>query len=548
MHLPWAAYLACGCWVAIVAKSESLTRRDYFLIWLASALCWLALLQGIRLAFWPLYAGWVALSLYLAVYLPLFVGLARTLHHKHHLSLPIAVAVVWVGCELVRAYFATGFAACMLAHSQTPWPGMLQIASHFGSYGVSFLVMMLSAVGYQWCAVIGSRWQWFKTEDPKGHWTTRLINTLVVAGIVLISLTYDRSYRDWIESQTPIKPLGHILLIQENMPTIFDGDFSDSQIGWQRYEQQTTIAARSINRTEKVDLVVWPESTFNGGIPRLDWDQSPGVPREFEESESEFEYRFSRINANHQVKLNRIFSSFAGDIPFFLVGSDVLKVRNGKLSRFNAALWIDPKNPQAVDYYSKGHLVMFGEYIPVVSWFPDLLAVFGMGQIESGTDAANWQLQSGAILSPTICFENVLPHLIRARIAASTQKGNPPDILINITNDGWFRGSSILNHHLANAVLASVENRRPMLVAANNGISAWIDGTGRIQDSIKPLQAGFILAEPIPDGRWGFWQSVGDWPARLLALLAFAPAIDWLIRRVSFRSTKNLRSKPVPRP
>lgn len=483
------------------------------------------------MAFWPLYAGWIALSMYLAVYLPLFVGLSRTLYHRYQVSLPIAVAVVWVGCELVRSYFATGFAACMLAHSQTPWPGMLQIASQFGAYGVSFTVMMMSAVGYQWCAKIGSRYRWIDPSSLKGRGAARLANTIFVVGIVVASFAYDRSYSAWIESQTPIKPLGRILLIQENMPTIFDGDYSDSQIGWQRYEQQTSIAARSLGQDEKVDLVVWPESTFNGGVPRLDWDQSPGIPPEFEESESEFEYRFSKINANHQLKLNRIFSSFSGSPPFFLVGSDVLKVRNGKLERFNAALWIDPKQPDAIDYYAKGHLVMFGEYIPVVSWFPKILAAFGMGQLGSGNEAANWQLTGGAIVSPTICFEDVLPHLVRSRIASSMNKGRPPDFLINITNDGWFRGSSILNHHLANGILAAVENRRPMLISANNGISAWIDGTGRVQNSIAPLQAGFILAEPIPDGRWGLWQAIGDWPARILALFAFAPAVEWLIRR-----------------
>ena len=531
MHFPWAAYLACGCWITLVAKTETISPREYWSIWLASAICWLALLQGIRLAYWPLYAGWIALSLYLAVYLPLFIGLSRTLHHRYRVSLPIAVSVVWVGCELVRAYFATGFAACMLAHSQTPWPGMLQIASQFGAYGVSFLVIMLSAVGYQWIQAIGVHFRWFQAEKVKGNWAVRFVHSAVILALILVSLAYDRSYQAWIDSQKPIKPLGRILLIQEDLPTIFDGDYSDSQIGWQRYEQQTSLAAKSLDPQERVDLVVWPESTFNGGIPRLDWDQSPGVPPEFEESESEFEYRFSKLNSNHQLKLNRIFDSFSGQLPFLLVGSDVLKVRSGKLERYNSALWINPDEPNTVDYYAKGHLVMFGEYIPVVSWFPKLLATFGMGQLASGETAANWHLPSGAVVSPTICFENVLPHVVRSRIAASKSLGNPPDILINITNDGWFRGSSILNHHLANGILAAVENRRPMLIAANHGISAWIDGTGRVQRAWAPLEAGYIDAEPIPDGRWGLWQSIGDWPARILALFAFAPAIEWFSRR-----------------
>ncbi len=51
-----------------------------------------------------------------------------------------------------------------------------------------------------------------------------------------------------------------------------------------------------------------------------------------------------------------------------------------------------------------------------------------------------------------------------------------PDVLVNLTNDGWFWGSSILDLQLDCAVLRAVELRRPFLVAANTGFSAWIDG------------------------------------------------------------------------
>ena len=193
MKLPWAGYLAAACWVAIAAKPCGLTRGDYWRFWFAGCLMWLALLQGVRLAFWPLYAGWIALSLYLAVYLPLFLAMARSLHGTWRVPLPIAVSVAWVGCELIRAYFVTGFAACMLAHSQVPWPWMLPIASVFGSYGVSFLVMFLGAVLYQWIA-----WG-MQTRDatkPDRHrrvalsliaWTALSIATLRVVVLVVAS-------------------------------------------------------------------------------------------------------------------------------------------------------------------------------------------------------------------------------------------------------------------------------------------------------------------------------------------------------------------------
>ena len=83
-------------------------------------------------------------------------------------------------------------------------------------------------------------------------------------------------------------------------------------------------------------------------------------------------------------------------------------------------------------------------------------------------------------LAPNICYETVLPHVIRNQLAALRQEGQEPQILVNVTNDGWFWGSSELEQHLACGVYRTVECRRPMVIAANTGISAWIDADGRI--------------------------------------------------------------------
>jgi apolipoprotein N-acyltransferase len=521
MHLPWAGFVASAFWVAIIAKECPPTRREYWSIWLAGAFMWLALLQGIRLAFWPLYAGWTALSLYLAVYLPMFVGMARGLH-RWHVPLPLAAATAWVGCELIRAYFATGFAACMLAHSQIPWPWMLPIASQFGSYGVSFLVMFIGAILYQW-------WSWFiwdRSElglaDSRRFVFMNSAYSVAALCVVLISLQSMRSHDQWIASQEPIKSLGTVLLIQENMPTQFDGPPDDVIVGWQKYDRQNAIAAAT-NASKGADLVVWPESTFSGGVPWLDAEEHPELPPELELSEADL----GQWKQQLENKLQRIYGPFMPKETKFLLGTDTVKLERGKALKYNSALWFDPKNRDACQYYSKQHLVMFGEYIPIISSFPSLLRSVGLGRLEAGEEPMAWQLSTGATVCPSICFEDVLPHVIHTQIRELKATGKSPDILVNITNDGWFRGSSILDHHLNNAILAAVENRRPMLVAANLGISAWIDGDGRVVRSLPRMEPGSILAEPIPDGRWGWWQSVGDWPARMLAMVSCMPFLIW---------------------
>ena len=98
-------------------------------------------------------------------------------------------------------------------------------------------------------------------------------------------------------------------------------------------------------------------------------------------------------------------------------------------------------------------------------------------------------------IAPNICYETVLSHVIRGQINALAARGEEPNVLVNLTNDGWFWGSSELDMHLACGVFRAVECRKPLLIAANTGFSAWIDGDGRI------LRQGQRRADGQPAGR-----------------------------------------------
>ena len=399
------------------------------------------------------------------------------------------------------------------------------------------MVMFIGAVLYQWLGWGLRRSDWMEAIS-KRLLLENLAGTMFSSLVIIASIGSIQLHDSWLKRQEPIKPLCTALLIQEDMPTQFDGDDDDAVLGWQRYEQQTALAAKT-NVALAFDLVVWPESTFSGGpdpqfigLPWFDWNEGYGFPPDLEISESKFIANMGILQENLRYKMRRISAPFLPRQPVFLLGSDVLEMRNGLSKRYNAALWIEPNKIEAFEYYAKQHLVLFGEYIPIVSNFPSLLRMIGLGQIEAGDNPKAWQLPSGATISTSICFEDVLPHLIQSHVSKLKAMGKSPDMLVNITNDGWFRGSSILDHHLNNAILAAVENRRPMLVAANLGISAWIDGDGRVVRSLPRMVPGSILAEPIPDGRSGMWQSVGDWPARFLAMVTCWPFLVAQTRRI----------------
>ncbi len=82
----------------------------------------------------------------------------------------------------------------------------------------------------------------------------------------------------------------------------------------------------------------------------------------------------------------------------------------------------------------------------------------------------------------------------------------------------------MLDHHLACSILCAVENRRPLLVAANTGLSAHIDGSGRLLQCSQRLTAQTLVAEPHPDGRWGLVQFAG-YPLSWLCALVTGVAL-----------------------
>lgn len=529
LRMPWAAYLAAACWIHVVSRDQQYQRRDYARFWLIGCVMWLALLQGIRLAFWPLYAGWVALSLYVAVYLPLFIYLARSLRTILRLPLFLACPMAWMACELIRAYFATGFSACMLGHSQTPWPWMLQIASHFGGYGVGGVVMLFSATVYSYAALFFSGRRQLRWPEMTALFFSVMLSFTFLSWNVLAF----RLHAQRIEEMKPVKTLGRILLVQENMPTIFNETPESVGLGWLNYERLTRKSLAQTKNEGPIDLVVWPESVFSGGDPFMEWKGRTGIGSE------ETKQRLLVVDEyfhRHQMKMRRLLSDLNGQPkPSFLVGTNVVQVTEEQELLYNSALWI-PGDGKPEEYYSKKHLVMFGEYIPVVSSFPQLLSLIGLGQLSAGKTNQAWQIASGAFVAPSICFEDVVPHLIQAQVADLNSRSKSPDILINVTNDGWFRGSSILDHHLNNAIVTAVENRRPMLIAANTGITAWIDGSGTVVESLPRMTAGVIVAEPIADGRWGLWQWLGDYPARLDAIICCLVGLGPWIRRIVQRA------------
>jgi apolipoprotein N-acyltransferase len=147
-----------------------------------------------------------------------------------------------------------------------------------------------------------------------------------------------------------------------------------------------------------------------------------------------------------------------------------------RVSRAYNSIYLIDHDGGVLSVYDKLHLVPFGEYLPFQAWmeklgFVQLTKVHG-GFIP-GTVRRTMEVPNAPSALPLICYEAIFP----GNLAAS---GDRPGWIINLTNDGWFGNSTGPYQHLQQARLRAVEEGLPVVRAANTGISAVIDPSGRI--------------------------------------------------------------------
>ena len=210
-------------------------------------------------------------------------------------------------------------------------------------------------------------------------------------------------------------------------------------------------------------------------------------------------------------------------------GSPAYSRIDGRVTYYNRAYLITPEGspPQ---YYDKVHLVPFGEYVP----FKDLLffvnrLVPAAGDFQPGGEV--FPLKRGTLsLGTLICFEAIFPELAR------THARQGATILINLTNDAWFGRTSAPYQHLSMAVLRAVENRIPLIRAANTGISAFVDHRGAIRARSELFNEQILTqALELPPPSPTFYTRFGDLFALSTLVLALLLSIG------SFKGKERLR-------
>jgi len=188
---------------------------------------------------------------------------------------------------------------------------------------------------------------------------------------------------------------------------------------------------------------------------------------------------------------------------------------------------------QVVGTYDKMHRVPFGEYIPFADSIPGLYDLTPLtGGIQSGKRGTGLLL-GDVLYCPNICYETVFPHLIRRQVAEVRDAENrKPDVLVNLTNNAWYWGSSELDMHLACGVFRAIETRIPLVIAANGGLSAYVDAAGNIRQVSNRQQPETLIADVDVAEIDSFYQDWGDWFAIVCLLNCVVLAlVGWRRRK-----------------
>ncbi len=491
LNLAPLAWLAPVPWIWLVRRGTLPGKRPYLALWFASFVFHLAVFYWVTLPHWATSFGWLALAFYLGLYFPVFVGLSRVAVHVLRVPVIVAAPVIWTALEFARAHLLTGFNMGALAHTQYRWPEVLQISDLAGGYAVSFLIVLVAAC-------LG---RMLPVESHRRAWWPLVPLTAVVAATL--------AYGHWRLGQDTIMPGPKVALVQGSIDIDMKYDPEEEDTIFSQYFGLTKDA---VWENTDLDLIVWPETMFRDAWLTFDESFHPPEGAGWTPAEAE---------SACQARIARILAPL--DTPA-LIGIDTWNYRTGGVDHFNTALFTD-RSGRVIGRYDKCHLVPFGEYV----WFADIFPwLYKLTPLHGGSlpgDGPRCIESRGVRYAPNICYENTLPHLISQQVIELRDAGQEPEVLVNLTNDGWFWGSAELDMHLACAVFRAIECRKPFLVAANTGFSAAIDSTGTINQQGPRRDTAVLIEQVGLDNRHSPYLVLGDLPAGLCLLATCAVAI-----------------------
>ncbi|MCK5812965.1 MAG: apolipoprotein N-acyltransferase [Cocleimonas sp.] len=402
----------------------------------------------------------------IALIIGLFGLLAYLFRHHHKISrLLLFYPLLWVLVEWFRGWFLTGFPWLYLGNSQID-NILANIAPITGVLGVSLLSTLLAgAIASIFILKQANQLLWVDTPNSnpiKVQSKYRYLHQFIAIAIILSIFFSSWGAGQIIWTEPKGKPIT-VSLIQGNIP---------QEEKWLPENKLPTLALykKLTQENWKSDLIIWPETA----IPDL----------------------FSRNMKDFIVPLQKEAEANQTDL---LLGA-FYQNKQGKIENSVLAL-----SEGGREIYSKRHLVPFSEYIPLLGYLRWLNQWMQMpsDNLTAGTGVTTLKL-SNNIAQLSICYEDAY--------AGENLKGLPQaNMLINVSNDGWFTGSIEPYQHMEIARMRAIEAGRYLLRATNVGVSGIVNTKGQLIATAPPYSTQVIthqiqpFAGSTPFMRWGNW-------------------------------------------
>ena len=405
---------------------------------------------------------------------------------------------LWTGYEYAKTLGFCAFSYGIMGYSQWSQPVVIQIASIFGVWGVSALVVFPSAwigAGVNAALVRDA----FSEDEPctfserlkgfaaafKGFALGEKIPAFCYLAFLLFTVVFGAaSLKDWSEF-----PSIKVALVQPNS----DPWVGNIQTYRREFEKMSRLSDEAIASDGEVAFVVWPETAF---IPRIEWH---------------YRYREERDSFNLVADLLRYLNG--APVPFVIGNDDAVRLEGaeGDYERidYNSVFVFYPGEnviPPAPERYRKTHLVPFTEHFPYRKAFPwvyDMLVASDTHFWEKGTDYTVFQVGELKFSTP-ICFEDTFGYISRRFV------NNGARAIVNLSNDAWAKDICCQYQHLAMSVFRAVENRVPLVRSTASGQTASVDPNGRVVAMAEPFTEAWLNASIplIPQGGrtlYGLW-------------------------------------------
>jgi apolipoprotein N-acyltransferase len=520
--LAWVALVPLLCLVRLPRR-----RFRYLAAYVGGLVFYAPATQWMRVADPRMYATWLGLTIYCALYFPLAIFLLRLIDRHTRLPMTFAVPVVWTALELLRTNFGGGFGWYLLGHTQHDILYVIQVADLAGAYGVTFLVAAVNGLVFELLGAWGPFRRWVAgpaTQAASAWWL--LPQVLAVAALLGGAL----GYGTWRLGQDQFADGPLVALIQGNLDQRIRNEAAVDASTASGVMDHYVFLTDLLLRTRRPDLVVWPETA----CPFFWTESSAGRPDPATQN------------------LGRLLAT-RWKMPVLVgLNAEVGGAEKDRPRRYNSTVLVGTDG-KAHGRYDKVHRVPFGEYVPFRDWLPvmDRLAPYDFDYgVEPGESFTRFRVDAkegrrGSTFGVLICYEDTDPGVSRSYGGGG---GEPPaGFVLNVSNDGWFDGTSEHDEHLAICRFRAVENRRAVCRSVNMGISAVIDPNGRVlAPRPLPLPEGtrapegtrlwFAEARPgspgLPARQWGEYKKV---PGVVLAVVPlddrtslYARWGDWL--------------------